>query len=276
MPSNLAVIHAVSVILQGGSPNTSLLTSPARTTATTTHLCSPVQVTATSSQGQIEGPNGDQITGGQHFTIGKSSEVWVPTGDTYTLQLSGTGTGTFTAIVKQVDQDGNTLQKNIFSNVPVKPTSQGTIQVTDAGVGTLSFDYNGKGVLDSIPPNVTPPTVQCTGCYFVIQNLRATFAFNVGYQGAVSTFSYNYRSSTLNVQFASTNTLQISVNGSTATFSGQGTLNGQTGYAFAVVAKDGGGVGSGLDTISLTITGPNNYSYTANASVVGGDIVVKQ
>jgi hypothetical protein len=275
LPSNLAVIHAVVVILQGGTP-TNLLASPTPMTATTTSLCSPVQVTATNSEGQVEGPNSGEITGGQYFTMGKSSEVVVPIGDTYTLQLTGTGTGTFTAIVKQVDQDGNTLQKNIFSNVPVKPVSQGTLQVSDAGVGMLSFDYNGKGVVDSIPANFTPPTIQCTGCYFTIQNLRATLAFNIGYQGAVSTFSYNYRSATQTVQFASTTTSQISVNGNTSTFSGQGALNGNVGYNFTVTAKDGGGVGSGLDTFSVAITGPNNYSYSVNGTIAGGDIVVHQ
>jgi hypothetical protein len=192
------------------------------------------------------------------------------------LQFSGTGTGTFTAIVKQVDQDGVTLQKNVFSNIPVKPTSHGTLQVTDAGVGTLLFDYLGNGVIDLIQPNATPPTVQCTGCYFLISGVRATLAFNVGYVGAVSTFTYNYRTSVQTVQFVSTTTSQIAVNGNTATFSGQGKLNGQAGYSFSVIAKDGGGVGSGLDTVSITITGPNNYSYSVNGTIAGGDIVVKQ
>ena len=65
-------------------------------------------------------------------------------------------------------------------------------------------------------------------------------------------------------------------NGNTATFSGQGKLNGVAGYSFAVTSKDGGGVGSGLDTVSIAITGPNNYSYSASGAIAGGDIVVKQ
>jgi hypothetical protein len=120
------------------------------------------------------------------------------------------------------------------------------------------------------------PTILCTGCYFPINGIRATLAFNAGYIGWVSTFTYNYRTSTQTVQFASTSTSQIAVNGKTATFSGQGTLNGKAGYSFAVTAKDGGAAGSGLDTVSITITGPNNYSYSANGSIAGGDIVVNQ
>jgi hypothetical protein len=120
------------------------------------------------------------------------------------------------------------------------------------------------------------PTIQCTGGYFLISGVRATLAFNVASVGSASTFTYNYRTATQTVQFASTTTSQISVNGNIATFSGQGKLNGVAGYNFTVTAKDGGGVGSGLDTVSITITGPNNYSYSANGTVAGGDIVVKQ
>jgi hypothetical protein len=71
-------------------------------------------------------------------------------------------------------------------------------------------------------------------------------------------------------------TSQISVNGNSATFSGQGNLNGQTGYGFTVTARDGGGPGSGLDTVSIAITGPNDFSYSAAGAMSGGDIVVHQ
>ena len=90
----------------------------------------------------------------------------------------------------------------------------------------------------------------------------------------MSTFSYNYRSGTENVQFVSTTTSQISVNDNTGTFSGQGTLNGKAGYTFAVSTNDGGSVGSGLDTIAIRITGPNNYAYTASGTIIGGDVIV--
>ncbi|MBV9768659.1 MAG: hypothetical protein JOZ32_03735 [Bryobacterales bacterium] len=113
------------------------------------------------------------------------------------------------------------------------------------------------------------PTVLCTGCYFYVQNDRATFAFS----SQASTFSYHYRSSTESVQFVSTLISRFSVLDDIATFSGEGTLNGQSGYSFAVVATLGGAFGS--DTVSITITGPNNYSYAANGTLAGGDIVVQ-
>jgi hypothetical protein len=133
-----------------------------------------------------------------------------------------------------------------------------------------------KSTAEATTTITTPPMIQCTGCYFLIGGVRATLAFNIAAVGSASTFSYNYRTSTQTVQFVSSTTSQIAVNGTTATFSGQGKLNGVAGYNFAVTAKDGGPVGSGLDTVSITMTGPSNYSYSASSTITGGDIVVKQ
>lgn len=122
----------------------------------------------------------------------------------------------------------------------------------------------------------TPPTILCSGCYFLINGARATLAFNVTAPGSGSTFVFNFRNSTQTVQFASTTISQIAVNGGIATFSGQGKVNGQTGYNFTVTATDGGGAGSGLDTLAIAITGPSNYSFSATGTIAGGDIVAHQ
>jgi len=113
------------------------------------------------------------------------------------------------------------------------------------------------------------PTALCTGCYFFIQNERATFAFS----SQAGTFSYYYRSSTESVQFVSTLISRFSVLDDIASFSGEGTLNGQSGFSFAVVAAAGGALGAG--TVSINIIGPNNYSYAANGTLAGGGIVVQ-
>jgi hypothetical protein len=160
----------------------------------------------------------------------------------------------------------------LLSMMPKQGLATGTMIQNQA---IVVFDFN-PPINTPIWSNTIGPTVQCTGCYFMIGGVRATLAFDVREVGSGSTFNYNYRSSTQAVQFVSTMTSQIAVNGKTATFSGQGKLNGQTGYNFAVTATDGGAVGSSLDTVSIKITGPNNYSYTANGSIAGGDIVVKQ
>jgi len=88
-----------------------------------------------------------------------------------------------------------------------------------------------------------PPTILCTGCYFMTNGVRATLAFNVSTAGSGSTFTFNSRNATQAIQFVSTAVSQISATGSFATFSGEGALNGQAGYTFTVSATDGGSAG---------------------------------
>lgn len=158
------------------------------------------------------------------------------------------------------------------------PVQVGKVCVMTAQNGTLVLmpsDRSGVMTLNvSTGAIVTVPTIQCTGGYFLTQGVRATLGFSV-VQGTVSIFTYNFRTVTQTVQFSSTSISQISGTGNTATFSGQGTLNGQSGYQFTATAKDGGAAGSGLDSISLTITGPNNYSYIVSSALTGGDIIVR-
>jgi hypothetical protein len=204
----------------------------------------------------------DDISGAADTDSANFIEVLQPMAGTYRIVVSGSDTGSYILSENVVSQDG-TLQPEITVTGTVAP---GNVQTAVAQLDTIP---GGSSTLSI-------PKIQCTGCYFLINSIRATMAFSVAAIGSSSTFTYNYRTSTQTVQFASTTTSQISVNGNTATFSGQGKLNGQTGYSFTVMAKDGGGAGSGLDTVSIVITGPNNYSYSANATIVGGDIVVKQ
>jgi hypothetical protein len=122
-----------------------------------------------------------------------------------------------------------------------------------------------------------PPTIVCTGCYFINNGARATMAFNVSQAGSASTFTFNTVNSGQSLQFVSTTVSQISATVSGfATFSGEGTLNGQPGYTFTVGVTDGGPAGSGLDTVLVQIAGPNNFTYNAPATIAGGDIVVHQ
>ena len=121
----------------------------------------------------------------------------------------------------------------------------------------------------------TPSSAVCTGCYILTGGIRAALSFNVSGDAAADKFAYNFRTSSQTVQFVSTAISKVSVDGQTATFSGEGTLNGLTGYNFAITAKDGGGPGTGLDEISIAITGPGKFLYSVKAAIMGGDIVVK-
>ena len=279
MPQNPAVISGVMNVLSGRSPFTisGLAATPSQSVLQdwmTINACSPVNVTIKDSSNNLLNTQVSQIPNGTVRTIGDVTQIDLPWTDTYQVQVTGSGVGTFDLVVNGLGGQHSPLGYS-FKSVPVQKGSQGTVMVGGNFTPSLLYNYAGKSV-DTIPANTTPPTILCTGAYFTTQAVRATLAFNVGYQGGLSTFSYNFRTPTQTVQFASTGTSQISVNGNSATFSGQGTLNGTAGYTFTVTAKDGGNAGSGLDTVSIAITGPNNYSYTVNSIIVGGDIVVHQ
>jgi hypothetical protein len=282
LPKNGSVINGILNILNGMSALSVSGLIPESQVPTfnpldiiTINACSPVAVSVTDSSGETVNSQVSQIQNATYENIADATQIDLPWNDIFQMQITGTGTGTFDLVVNGTGGQHSPLAY-IFRAVPVLQGSQGSVRVGGTTVPTLRYNYAGKNVIDTIPANSTPPTILCTGCYFIVQNLRATFAFNVGYAGGVSTFSYNYRSSSQTVQFASTVTSAIALSGNTATFSGQGTLNGQAGYSFTVIAKDGGGPGSGLDYVALTITGPNGYSYSVAATVIGGDIVVHQ
>lgn len=219
-------------------------------------------------------------------TIDKST----PTSHVAPLPSMEPPTG-FTVSWSGTDQDSGVQDFTVFASDNGGPfaawlTNTTSMSATFNGVLGHTYDFysiardlvgnveNAKSIAEATTTISAVPSIQCTGCYFVINSLRATLAFNVAVLGSTSTFTYNYRSSAQTVQFLSTTTSQISVIGNTATFSGQGKLNGQTGYSFTVTAKDGGAAGSGQDTAIVTITGPNNYSYSVNAAIAGGDIAI--
>jgi len=194
-----------------------------------------------------------------------------------------TGGVTVTLIGTDIDGPSDVVSTTYSSDGGPTVGYSGPFVISGVGTHTIQFgsvDQAGnveaprRSQAITIVSNL--PTVQCTGGYFLIGGVRATLAFHMGAVGSGSTFAYSFRTSSQTVQFVSASTSQISLSGNTATFSGVGNLNGQTGYNFIVTAKDGGGVGSGLDTVSIVITGPNNYAYSVNGAIVGGDVVLRQ
>jgi RHS repeat-associated protein len=160
-----------------------------------------------------------------------------------------------------------------YSVRPFSGLNPGSQIKAQAGV---VFDTNASVATNLYINTIAPSTILCTGCYFLVNGVRATLAFNINATAGTGTFTYNYRTAAQTVEFTGATISQISVNGKTVTFTGQGSLNGVSGYVFQVTATDGGGPGSGLDTVSVAITGPSNYSYSASGTIVGGDVVINQ
>jgi pimeloyl-ACP methyl ester carboxylesterase len=275
LPSNAAVLNAITAILSGGTTNLSLGSSGSPTSYCIQSF-SPVKISVASPLGEITDADHVLIPDSHYYQLGTSTQISVPTGSQYEVKLIGTGTGTFDLLFQERNGSESSIADHAFLKVPVRAGSSGTVSVSGSGVTSMRYDYFGNGVEDTIPVDTVPPTIECTGCYFLTQNRRATLSFDIGYEGSVSTFSYNYRSALETIQFISTSTTEISVSGKSTTFSGQGRLNGQNGYLFSVTAQDGGGPGSRLDTVSISITGPNSYAYSVSGTILGGNIVVTQ
>jgi len=200
------------------------------------------------------------------FTVSWAGSSPVSSVTTFDVFVSDNG-GPFTPFLT-----GTSATSATFTGLPGH--TYGFFSIATDAAGNKEPMKTAADIVVTIGP--APPTILCTGCYFLIDGTRATLAFNVSVAGSSSTFAFSVRSATQAVQFTSTATSQISVNGNSATFSGQGNLNGQPGYNFSVTAHDGGGAGSSLDTVSIAITGPNNFSYSAAGTIAGGDIVVRQ
>jgi pimeloyl-ACP methyl ester carboxylesterase/sugar lactone lactonase YvrE len=283
LPKNSAVISGILNILNGSSPFTvqGLSANPPQTPiifppdTLLINACSPIALSVTATSGNTINSQVSQIQNATYANIGSATQLTLPWDDVFQVNIEGTGSGTFDLVVNGLGGQHTPVTYS-FKAVPVQKVSQGNMIVSGTSIPTLQYNYAGKNVIDTIPANTNPPTILCTGCYFTVQNVRATFAFNVGYQGGVSTFTFNYRSSTQTIQFVSSATTQISVSGNKTTFSGQGTLNGQAGYNFAVTATDGGSAGSGLDQVAINITGPNGYAFAATGTVIGGDVIVHE
>ncbi len=66
----------------------------------------------------------------------------------------------------------------------------------------------------------------------------------------------------------------ITFSGNCASFTGDARVNQQPGYRFRVSACDNAEPGAGKDTFSLSVTGPNNFSYSNGGVITDGNIQI--
>jgi len=117
------------------------------------------------------------------------------------------------------------------------------------------------------------------GGWIAIGTGRTSFGFNAipiaggGFKG-----QFQLRSNNGKNRFHGNVVSSLSASGNTATWSGTGSWNGQSGYTYTVSVVDNGSSGSKKgDTITITITSPSNLVvYTTGGSQVlkGGNITV--
>jgi pimeloyl-ACP methyl ester carboxylesterase len=240
LPSNEQVLVGLLKLLQGLPPNNVSQNSFPLASTTIVAGCSPINLTVADASGKAIGPNAAQIQGAKQYRVLDHPEVFVPTAEADHFLVEGAGTGKFSISVSQLDDTHDQVIAS-FESVPVTPNSRGTVQLA-GGVGPLLYDFDGTGQFDAVPANVTPPTIQCSGCSIGEgQHPFGTTTFNVGYVGRMSTFSLEFERREDNpdepergFRFVSSRINAVSVGTGFASFEGIGTFNGQSGIVFSV------------------------------------------
>jgi len=118
-------------------------------------ILSPVDVSVTDSFGNKlelleDGSLQNDIPGADFEIFSDHKFVYLPEGDSeeYSINLKGTGTGTFT--LKSFKIINNlTTKREIFSNIPVTPTVRGAIDLGNAET-RITLDTDNNGIIDQI------------------------------------------------------------------------------------------------------------------------------
>ena len=107
----------------------------------------------------------------------------------------------------------------------------------------------------------------------------AAATFSLSNNGPAGTFEFNFNNPSTRVRFTSTNiiTYDLSSSGSgrRVDFTAVGSNAGGPGYILTGYALDGGGLGSGLDALAVTVRTPTGtVIFSAEGRVSDGDVVV--
>jgi PKD repeat protein len=124
-------------------------------------MASPVDIIVTDQDGNYAGPVEDgtlvnNIPNADYNIIGEHKSIYLPDdeGQIYSIQLKGTGNGTFTLKIDDINNSG-TVGSEIFPNIPVSTKLAGNLQEQN-NRSVLRLDTNGDGTFDQ---TLTPPVV---------------------------------------------------------------------------------------------------------------------
>lgn len=182
-------------------------------------IFSPVSISITDQEGQIsqvldDGSIENDIPGADYEVWGEHKYIYLPTdaGQQYSIELTGTGTGTFTLKDEDIE-DNNVTGTEVFSNLPVTTSLKG--QVVLADTSSLELDNNGDGVFDQtlLPTSVvngeqsddiTPPitSADISGIQGQPNYFRSNVAIKLSAQDFVDPAKPNQTSGMLNTHFS--------------------------------------------------------------------------
>ena len=158
------------------------------------------------------------------------------------------------------------LQINLFVIVVGMLLLVSISQVAFAAPSAKVLKVTGGGWIIAEVTN-TPPDL----------NDKKTFGFNVQmvsteqYKGELQYVDHDFG---YVVHSTSIDSLTISVDGTTASFTGSCRVNGVKGYSFTVNVEDNGEPGVGVDRFQISINGPGLNYYTDNPLLSGGNIQI--
>jgi len=119
-------------------------------------IYSPVDITITDQFGNKVGYDENRnpisdIPGSSFEVVSDHKYVYLPTGngESYSINLKGTGKGSFTLIQEKI-QDNVVVSSNVFNDIPVNIGATGNLDIS-AGKPILKFDTNDDGIIETIP-----------------------------------------------------------------------------------------------------------------------------
>ena len=150
-----------------------------------------------------------------------------------------------------------------------------TVTVTDA----FSLSGSLAATTDVVVYDASAGFVTGGGWVTDAGGARASFGFVAKYQSGATAPVGSLESQSTAGNFHSVGLNWLVVSGDQAQLAGSGTLNGMSGYSFLLTVQDAALSGGSLprDTFGLTITGPDNFSYSTAGGLLpigGGNIQI--
>ena len=123
-------------------------------------LHSPASITAVDSLGNITGTQGvgssttvvEGIPGSSYTEFGGSKYLIIPSGTTYTIQIHGTGEGSYSLVIDSLAGDKPAITIASISDATVTPALIASFSKTNGIYSPLKSDINGDGIIDTVIP----------------------------------------------------------------------------------------------------------------------------
>jgi len=272
MPSQDGIRQEIVDLISGASLNidSGLITqdiSKCKLKGKAVSIYSPLDIDVTDQAGNHAGLNAgaiqNNIPNADLEIMGDHKFVYLPNdeGQTYTINLKGTGSGSFT--IKDEDiTDNQTTGTQVFSNFPVTTSLSGMLNL--GNTDTLSLDTNSDGTVDqTVQPSASLNPDQSQDLIPPVSTSTITGLMGApGFYHSNATVTLTALDPLIPGQESQTSgvlkTLYSLDNGATTTYTGALSMTAEGPHTITFFSTDNAGNNELPQTISLTIdkTGP--------------------